>query len=66
VALVECFLLLLQEKQKNRWTKSLQNITGVQNNATYNWQQWFDTALKTKYDKDLELGYTTASSNRSS
>jgi hypothetical protein len=39
--------------------KSLQNITGVRNNATYNWQQWFDTALKTKYDKDLELGYTT-------
>jgi hypothetical protein len=40
--------------------KSLQNITGVRNNATYNWQQWFDSALKTKYDKDLELGYTTA------
>jgi len=38
--------------------KSLQNITGVQNNATYNWQQWFDTALKAKYDKDIELGYT--------
>jgi hypothetical protein len=40
--------------------KSLQNITGIQNNTTYNWQQWFDNALKTKYDKDLELGYTTA------
>ena len=39
--------------------KSLQGITGVQNNVTYNWQQWFDTALKTKYDKDIELGYTT-------
>jgi hypothetical protein len=39
--------------------KSLQNITGVRNNTTYNWQQWFDNALKTKYDKDLELGYTT-------
>jgi hypothetical protein len=39
--------------------KSLQNITGVQNNVTYNWQQWFDTALKTKYNKDIELGYTT-------
>jgi len=38
--------------------KSLQKITGVQNNATYNWQQWFDTALKAKYDKDIELGYT--------
>jgi hypothetical protein len=43
--------------------KSLQNITGVRNNATYNWQQWFDTALKTKYDKDLELGYTTGEAN---
>jgi hypothetical protein len=39
--------------------KSLQNITGVRNNTTYNWQQWFDSALKTKYDKDLELGYST-------
>jgi hypothetical protein len=39
--------------------KSLQKITGVQNNATYNWQQWFDTALKEKYNKEIELGYTT-------
>lgn len=40
--------------------KSLQNITGIRNNTTYNWQQWFDSALKTKYDKNLELGYSTA------
>jgi len=39
-------------------TKSLQGITGVRNNTTYNWQQWFDTALKEKYNKDIELGYT--------
>lgn len=39
--------------------KSLQNITGVRNNATYNWQQWFDNTLKKKYGKELELGYTT-------
>jgi hypothetical protein len=47
-------------KAEESLEKSLQNITGVRNNATYNWQQWFDNALKTKYDKDLELGYTTA------
>ena len=39
--------------------KSLQNITGVNNNVTYNWQQWFDSELKKKYDKDVELGYDT-------
>jgi hypothetical protein len=47
-------------KAEESLEKSLQNITGVKNNATYNWQQWFDNALKTKYDQDLELGYTTA------
>jgi len=46
-------------KAEESLEKSLQNITGVRNNTTYNWQQWFDSALKTKYDKDLELGYTT-------
>lgn len=40
--------------------KSLQNITGVKNNSTYNWQQWFDNELKTRYEQDLELGYTTS------
>lgn len=40
--------------------KSLQNITGVRNNMTYNWQQWFDNQLKTRYEQDLELGYTTS------
>jgi hypothetical protein len=39
-------------------TKSLQGITGIRNNATYNWQQWFDKTLKEKYNKDIELGYT--------
>lgn len=38
--------------------KTLQNITGIRNNVTYNWQQWFDNTLKKKYEKDLELGYT--------
>jgi hypothetical protein len=45
-------------KAEESLEKSLQNITGVRNNTAYNWQQWFDNALKTKYDKDLELGYT--------
>ena len=45
-------------KAEESLNKSLQNITGVQNNATYNWQQWFDTALKEKYNKEIELGYT--------
>ena len=39
--------------------KSLQNLSGVNNLVTYNWQQWFDNSLKEKYSKDIELGYTT-------
>jgi hypothetical protein len=46
-------------KAEESLEKSLQNITGVRNNTTYNWQQWFDNELKTRYQKDLELGYTT-------
>jgi len=38
--------------------KSLQKITGINNEVTYNWQQWFDNTLKTKYQEDLELGLT--------
>ena len=39
--------------------KSLQGITGIRNNVAYNWQQWFDETLKTRYQEDLELGLTT-------
>lgn len=46
-------------KAEGSLEKSLQNITGVKNNVTYNWQQWFDNTLKKKYEQDLELGYTT-------
>jgi hypothetical protein len=46
-------------KAEESLNKSLQNITGVQNNTAYNWQQWFDKSLKEKYNKDVELGYTT-------
>jgi hypothetical protein len=44
--------------QQDSLEKSLQNLSGVNNLTTYNWQQWFDTTLKDKYSKDLELGYT--------
>ena len=45
-------------KAEESLEKSLQNITGVKNEATYNWQQWFDNTLKERYQDDLELGYT--------
>ena len=46
-------------KAEESLEKSLEKITGVNNNVTYNWQQWFDTKLKEKYDDAIELGYTT-------
>jgi len=46
------------KSQQDSLEKSLQNLSGVNNLTTYNWQQWFDTTLKDKYSKDLELGYT--------
>ena len=45
--------------KKESLEKNLQNLSGVNNLTTYNWQQWFDTSLKEKYSKDIELGYTT-------
>ncbi|MCJ7658526.1 MAG: hypothetical protein MUO67_05210, partial [Anaerolineales bacterium] len=46
--------------------KSLAGVTGMNtNNTIYNWQKWFDDTLKTKYNQDLELGYTTAEANES-
>ena len=47
-------------KAQESLEKSLTGITGVNsNNTIYNWQQWFDETLKTKYDENIELGYTT-------
>lgn len=46
-------------KAEESLLKNLQGITGVQNNVTYNWQQWFDSTLKDKYSKAQKLGYTT-------
>jgi hypothetical protein len=46
--------------------KSLGNITGVNtNNTIYNWQTWFDETLKTKYQQDIELGYSTKEAEES-
>jgi len=47
-------------KAEESLEKGLQGITGVNNNATYNWQQWFDKELKQRYQDDLELGFTTS------
>lgn len=45
-------------KAEDALEKKLQGITGVRNNATYNWQQWFDKTLKARYQQDIELGIT--------
>ncbi len=45
-------------KAEEKLTKQLQNVTGIGNTTTYNWQQWFDNAIKEKYNKDIELGYS--------
>jgi hypothetical protein len=47
------------KKTEESLEKSLRGITGINNEVTYNWQQWFDNTLKTKYQEDLELGLTT-------
>jgi hypothetical protein len=50
------------EETKEGLEKSLENITGVRNNVVYNWQNWFDTTLKKRYQEDIELGYKTEES----
>jgi len=45
-------------KTQESLEKSLRGITGINNEVTYNWQQWFDNTLKQKYQTDLELGLT--------
>jgi len=37
---------------------ALGNVTGIGNNVTYNWQNWFENELQERYEGDLELGYT--------
>ena len=45
-------------KAEESLEKALQGVTGVNNNVTYNWQQWFDDSLKKKYGEAIELGLT--------
>jgi len=46
------------DKPKESLEKSLRGITGINNEVTYNWQQWFDNTLKQRYQNDIELGLT--------
>ena len=46
------------EKAEESLEDALQGITGINNNVTYNWQQWFDDTLKKKYSEAIELGLT--------
>jgi len=34
---------------------ALQNVTGMRSNVAYNWQQWFDRAIKDKYGVDYSM-----------
>ena len=46
------------DKPKESLEKSLRGLTGINNEVTYNWQQWFDNTLKQRYQNDIELGLT--------
>ena len=37
------------ETTRDALEQSMENITGVRNNVTHNWQKWYDEELKTKY-----------------
>jgi hypothetical protein len=39
-------------KAEESLLNSLQNVTGMRNSIVYNWQQWFDKAIKDKYGID--------------
>jgi hypothetical protein len=51
------------DKAEKSLLKGLQGVTGVQNNVTYNWQQWFDNSLKEKYSKTQEVEFSTGDTN---
>jgi len=34
---------------KSNWADKFQDLSGISNNVTYNWQKWFDETLTTKY-----------------
>ena len=55
----------------DRLHKNIENLSGVKNNVTYNWQKWFDESLAKRYysddgdalledeDGNIELDYVT-------
>lgn len=43
------------DKAEKGLLDSLQNLTGIRNNVTYNWQQWFDKSIKDKYGIDYAV-----------
>ena len=36
----------------DRLSKNIENLSGVKNNVTYNWQKWFDESLAKRYYSD--------------
>ena len=46
------------DKAEKSLETAIGNLTGVGNNTTYNWQNWFDNELQKQYEGNLELGYT--------
>ena len=46
------------KKKEEDLEEAIKGISGVNNEVTYNWQQWFDETLKKRYEQDLELGLT--------
>ena len=52
------------KKKEEDLEKSLRNVTGVNNNVVYNWQQWFDNTLKKRYETSLELGTATGDAKK--
>lgn len=43
------------DKAEKRLLGALEGMTGIRNNIAYNWQQWFDRAIKNKYGIDYSL-----------
>ena len=38
--------------------EQFKGVTGIRNEVVYNWQNWFDSAIKEKYQQDIDLGFT--------
>lgn len=53
------------DKAEESLEKQFENVTGIRNSVTYNWQKWFDETLLQKYQDDLEIGYSTSEAEES-